>query len=645
MRLKLLELRVRTRKTTETVALSPSVTFFHGPVSTGKSTIARLIDYCLAGDLERTPAIRSEFVAAELLLQVGRYEVRLERGAADGSHIRVTWSDGETVGDSVSAPTVASDTPILGDDVFNFSDLIFKLAGVQPIKVRKSRLDPDSALVRLSIRDLLRYCYLRQDHLDSSFFGLEDPFKRLKSQDVMRFITGLHSERMSDLDQQYRRAVEDQRTKRESVKQIRIFMAQFKMGSEIELAGEIGEVRQQLDVSLRARRELESSQTISTHVVEPMREKLRALSTTIDGIKAALADLRTQRQQRESLRAELISAKVKSTRLESVGRVLAGAEFDRCPQCGTGLAERPTDPSRCLLCVSPLTHSLDQEPVHTEAMRRDLNERIDELADTIARQKREEARQQRVLERAAAEKRLLDTSLESELRRYDSAYTSNVRAVDREVAKLQERAASLERLRELPRAIEELEREAGELQGTIDVLKSELEGERARLRDADTRIEKIASVFIEIMRRIGFPGISIEDRVSLDPRNWQPFVQHGDQAWTFYDAGSGGKKTLFNVCYALAVHKVAAADDLPLPTFLMIDSPTKNISEDENPELVRSLYREIYDLAAQGGGRNLQFVLIDSDLVSPDNGIETFLHRRMAGETGAPCLISYYTGP
>jgi hypothetical protein len=32
---------------------------------------------------------------------------------------------------------------------------------------------------------------------------------------------------------------------------------------------------------------------------------------------------------------------------------------------------------------------------------------------------------------------------------------------------------------------------------------------------------------------------------------------------------------------------------MPVPR-LLIDSPTKNISEDENPDLVRSLYKQIY---------------------------------------------------
>ena len=102
---------------------------------------------------------------------------------------------------------------------------------------------------------------------------------------------------------------------------------------------------------------------------------------------------------------------------------------------------------------------------------------------------------------------------------------------------------------------------------------------------------------------------------------------------------------MFNVCYALAVHTVARERGLPVPNIMILDSPTKNISEDENPELVRSLYREIYRIAAVENGCGTQFLLIDSDVVEPDEELDGYSQRHMAGTPDAPSLISYYEGP
>jgi hypothetical protein len=111
---------------------------------------------------------------------------------------------------------------------------------MEPMKIRKNNYDPESPLIRLSIRDLFWYCYLDQANLDSSFFHLEEPFRSRKSQDAMRFFTGLHSEELSRIEVELMTAVEAQREKRNMVLQIRTFMKRFEIGSELEIEGQLG---------------------------------------------------------------------------------------------------------------------------------------------------------------------------------------------------------------------------------------------------------------------------------------------------------------------------------------------------------------------------------------------------------------------
>jgi hypothetical protein len=242
-------------------------------------------------------------------------------------------------------------------------------------------------------------------------------------------------------------------------------------------------------------------------------------------------------------------------------------------------------------------------------------------------------------------KATLDESLQHELERYDSAFIESVRELDREVATLNERIRTLAKLQEMPKAIGDLEEQAGAIQGQIDRLRSSLEDERSRLSDADDNVSAISKKLKAIMLSVGFPGVIEDDEVVIDTRNWKPIILHKGQEWSFWDAGSGGKKTLFNVCYALAIHETAIERKMPVPNLLIIDSPTKNISNDENPELVQSLYREIYRIAALSGDKSTQFLLIDSDLVTSKIPLSGFIQRRLAGEQNAPSLIPYYTGP
>jgi len=644
MKIQLIRLTVNTRRTAEVIEFSPGVTFLHGPIGKGKSTVARLVDFCLGGELERTPAIQQEFVSAELLLILGRYTCTLERASDDSQSVRVSWSSSEGELGSVNAPLSPQDVRLIDAEVYNLSDLIFYLCAVTPIKVRRRSRDPESPLVRLSIRDIWWYCYLDQTHLDSSFYRLEDPFRGKKSQDAMRFFTGLHSERLSQLESELFAALDEQRAKREAVLQIRAFMSQFNWGSDLDLMTALNLAEQELRIAEVRRADLEQVRESQTHPTDQLRRELRRLGTELQSMSNAIEESSQSIAEQAALRAELITAKTRANRAEQAGRILEGVAYLRCPECGADISDRPHTHEHCRLCGTTTDEAENLQPLEVEALRRDLNERIDQIADSIQRREREVARMQRQRTNTQETKIALDARLQQELRRYDSAFIESIRTAEREIATLAERIRSLQRLQQMPQAIDALEEEAGALQGRIDLLKSASGAERERLSEADHNIDAIAGEFKRILLAIGFPGMSRDDDVVIDPRNWNPVIVHGEQQWGFWDTGSGGKKTLFNVCYALAIHSVAMSRNMPVPNILVIDSPTKNISDDENPELVRSLYDEIYRLALGADGRRVQFLLIDSDFVSP-TGTNEFIERRMAGEPGAPSLIPYYVGP
>jgi len=645
MKIRIHRLNVVTRRKTEVVDFETDVTFIHGPVSMGKSTTARLIDYCLGGELVRTPAVRSEFVAAQLSATVGTFAVELERSADDNNSVRVTWDDGKGEKGAMNAPIDAGSDPIYQGEVFNLSDLIFTFCGVQPVKVRTRKSDPDSPVVRLSIRDMLWYCHLRGEVIDSSFFSMEHPFKQQKSRDVMRFVTGLYSDRLNELDTQIAENVQTQRAKREAVAQIRNFMSQFKLATESEFNHQREALVKELEIAQREKDALEQRHESTTHALDPLRAELRAIAAQSGEAETAIETLEVRIQQQQALRSDLITSKIKAARATQATNLLLNVDFASCPRCGSKVDEaRFEDDKICYLCGNTPPERQTDKAVEIASLDKDLDVRIDDLAESVARHQREMTRQKRRLASLNDRRGELDKLLAVEIRRYDTAYTSSIREAEKKVATLTERLAALDKQAQMPSAIKKLEIEAGSLQGMIDNLRSEREQERSRLVDADKNIQAIADCFKETMLAVKFPGVYPEDKILLDPRNWFPYVIHGDQEWSFADAGSGGKKTLFNVCYALAVHRIARSKNLPLPNFLIVDSPTKNITRDENPELVTALYQEIYRVAAETAG-GMQFILIDSHLIPPGQEKLSFAQRRMANEEGVTPLFSDYSGP
>ena len=201
MKLRLNHLQLITKQSIETVEFAERLSFFHGEMSSGKSTIPALVDFCFGGRLPKTPALTSELVSVQLRVQLGDNDVLIERIPSEANHVQVSWETQDGRRSQTSAPLrPKSDArPIHRENVFAFSDLVLALLGTEVIKVRKRSYDQDSSLVRLSFRDILEFAYLDQDHLDSDFFLLDQPIRKEKSQDALRYFVGYMSERLNDL--------------------------------------------------------------------------------------------------------------------------------------------------------------------------------------------------------------------------------------------------------------------------------------------------------------------------------------------------------------------------------------------------------------------------------------------------------------
>ena len=201
MRVNLKFLELHFRKSVERIEFD-HVNFFWGKIGAGKSSIARLIDYCLGADINLTPALQLEFVQAVLSLEVEgrRLTIYRERGS---SNVVATWKEGEESLEVLVPARKAEGIAVPGTTIEVLSDLVFHLADLPAPMVRKGRRTAEPSMVRLSLRDLLRFCYIDQDEIDSDFFRLDlegDWVRRAKSVDAMRFILGYHQDQVAALE-------------------------------------------------------------------------------------------------------------------------------------------------------------------------------------------------------------------------------------------------------------------------------------------------------------------------------------------------------------------------------------------------------------------------------------------------------------
>jgi predicted nucleic acid-binding Zn-ribbon protein len=492
------------------------------------------------------------------------------------------------------------------------------------------------------------YCYLQQDLLDSSFYRLEDTYLRLKSRDVMRFVMGYYSERLQELEIRLEKAVDERTTKLGTAAQIEQFLREFGHESIASLQSEIDRCNSELQQAQAEIQRFREGHLPEKHMTDSLREELRRLSADLGKEETSERDLKERISEDDALRAELLSAKFKLARADAATAVLGGVNFERCPACGTELGQiEGRRPGACKLCGQPPRQQPADAGRRSDVINRDLTSRIEELNEALRQHRAGLRRQTQRVARLRDRKQQLDRRLADEMREYDSIVLAGLRDLERSSATLEERARHLRRIKEMLGSVERLRQEADALQGTIESLRREIVAEKRTLTNADQCITELEGAYHEALMKVGVPGVHAEDEVHIDRTSWRVYIwPHGDEAlrWDFSNAGSGGKKTLLNVCYALAVHRVASARNLPLPRFLMIDTPMKNIGEDVNQDLFVRFYRYLYELASTALG-DTQFVIVDKEFIEPAGLSVDVIHRFMTpDDNDHPPLISYYRG-
>lgn len=255
----------------------------------------------------------------------------------------------------------------------------------------------------------------------------------------------------------------------------------------------------------------------------------------------------------------------------------------------------------------------------------------------------------RVISELEERKQGLDKELEDLLSNYETNRYARVRSREQRLAALRERDKFLKRVRAMPGAVTKMIDEAEALTKEIRDTQKSIDEERKRLSFADENFALLEKNFLEALLAVKVPGVDPGDRATINRRTLIPEIHPGgdrSSAYNFYNAGSGGKKTLITICFALALHRTAAQRDLPLPTILIIDTPLKNITPDINRALVAAFYEYLYGVA-ENDLTSHQVVIIDQLLVRPKPSSELeFIEREMvAGDPEHPPLISYYNGP
>lgn len=637
------------RRGTETVEFA-DVTYFWGQMGAGKSSIARLIDYCLGGSIQLSPALQGEFTSAVLTVELERSTLTVER-QRDANNVFASWTVGEEVHSAVLPAKTAAGEVVALTGVETLSDLIFWLSGINPPRVRKSKLKDDSKTIRLSMRDLLWYCYLDQDNIDSEFFHLEEDaefYLKLKSRDVIRYVIGYHDERVADLEAELDQLRANRTARAASIESLTRTLEDVGAGSELQIADREASLRAavvKVEAELVSLRQIKKSDQ-SEHAVDQLAEQTKLLGAEVAELDLAVEELKAARERHTLHRNEIEMLGLKFRRSAVARAILGDVSFTECPRCAQHLPERSAQ--CCVVCGQEdrleLEDASEQAALEVDiaARRADLEGAIKEIDANLAKIRR-------TREGLVSRKAKLEVERNRSMAEADSAFLSTVLLKERERAALEAELVSLSWLLRLPDLLRQQREAYAQIVAMEQMLREALKDARTQAESDRTSLDRLGEYFLDALVQSEVPGVERDDRVVLEPPSFYPAVYSKDPsdqtASTFTTMSSGGKKTLFKCCFAIALHRIAAQLEAPLPELLIIDSPMKNISERENRAQFEGFYRMVYALKI-GELAATQIVLIDKEFLAPDpgQGVEIQSRHMQPDSAEHEPLIRYYRG-
>lgn len=589
--------------TTREVAFRPGLNVVLGPITTGKTTLMRLLRILLGSGVPvLPPEVREHVSALAGRVVIGDEHLSVVRPLVSTPTAKVDLAT--DAGEALRLPAIQPDQTA----ETTYGRWLLSRLGLPDLDVAAAPTRPaESDRTRVSINDYLTYCQLRQEEIDTSVFGSEHPQRNIKRQYAFRILYGLFDAHLAKLQGDLRQIDSELRLIRAGADQFLALLQDTPWQNRAVLQQELAAAEDH-----RAALQQEQQQMAAAAQHAPRAVELRRVVQRLD-IELAEAQARQTREAAsvKELRELMAQLETQSSRLTK--SIVAGArlydlDFKVCPRCASPVENGRQEPGHCYLCLQQPQAQLTREDLVREQDR--LVAQIDETDRLVAAREEGVAAAERELARLAAERGTAAAALEEQTAAYVSDQADHIARVARERAEVE---AAITRLGDYLRLYQRLDA-ARAREGQLEQRKVELEAEieQAEVVEAasEERIERLEEHFGTLIDAFGTPVFPGEPRAAINRRTYLPILN----GRSFDQLSSGGLKVLVNLAYALAHHLTALDFDLPLPGLLAIDGITKNVGRDEYDQArVNAVFDTLLSLSEQHGDR-LQIIVAANDV-------------------------------
>lgn len=609
---------VGTRKN-YTIPFTEGVNIIYGDSATGKSSVLECINYLLGGSkliYDREIAASVRFIMMEVQLN-GKPHVIKRNIFRPGDLIEVYTSDlksSENIFPKKLAPTFDGKP---GQDGY-FSDFLMTAINIPHVKMRQAPSKVDSQMVRLSFRDVFKYCFLRQDDVGSrGLLGSGNYVLETKNKETFKYIFNLLDTNVSDLQIELNHLANSRNKLEDKYNAVTEFLRETEFSSEYALSDEDSQLSNQEETIKQQLDSLNSEMIANNESYFFLKETLRELVGRI-AIKEkdiAGSDLSIDRYLRLKNDYQNDIEKLKSIRLaRSV--IEAPAESFSCPLCDSTVELMNVKKEYSIA-------SDDRTSQEANALARRIRDLDILIQDERDKQHRLALGLKSLKEDRDKARRLLD----EETGHMISPYLSERDGLSTELAKLQEKRKQITHAIKIRNQQKSIFEEITSNNDRLEVMQTRLNDLIAAAPSLEEVLADLGNFLSAYLRHV---KIKDQRDVSVSKRSILPVLRGRD----YREMTSGGLRTILSIGHHLSVLETATIRQSNLPTFLMIDTVGKylgktqskysqetNIDEDSREELsdpgkYLNIYTYMFAAAERAKRNNIstQIILVDNDI-------------------------------
>lgn len=604
------------------IPLKPGLNIIYGDSATGKSSILECINYLFGSskfifDEEIEAAV--SFVMMQVTLGESTFVVKRDIFDA-GAEVEVYAANLESY-HQVFPKKLSANYGKNGTDGF-LSDFYLSALGMPIVSMRQAPTKVDSEIVRLSFRDVFKFCYLKQDEVGTKFLLSQGSYAGVKNKETFKYIFNLLDTAISDLHASLSNAVQVKRNKEDAYKVVSEFLrtVQFKTEFDLDDAKVTAEDRRTL-----AKRELTRINDSITANNEGYLALKDILSTITIRTRESEESIHTSDRLIEQYvrlkndyQADIqkLNAIKKSKQLIGTNAVVFS-----CPLCDSQVDLNYIKTS---FDITEMDHVSQEINSITRRMRD---------ADQLAQ--RERSKRAAIIdelkllrEEGARARNMLDEELSSSI----TPYLAERDGWSLEVARATEEIANIDRnlkIRNQQKSIFQELHAAEELIKSLQEQLSKLMNSAPSISDV---LGEIGDALTNYLRDVQIADIR---DVRISERTFLPVLRNRD----YQDITSGGLRTILSIGHFISILSCALQRNCNHPGLLMIDTVGKYLGKTDSkygetdaeadtregtsdPKKYKNIYKALMKLCAtiESKSGRVQIIAVDNDL---PGGIES----------------------